>query len=76
MGAKNITVIGAGTMGSGIAHVFALYGYSVSLFDADPAVLEKARKTIQLNLERQVKKGLIDLAKSNYALENITLALY
>jgi len=52
-------VIGAGTMGNGIAHVLALHGWSVTLIDAVPAALERAQKTIRANLERQAKKGAI-----------------
>ena len=50
-------VIGAGTMGNGIAHVFAQHGWSVALIDTVPAALEKATATIRSNLDRQVKKG-------------------
>jgi 3-hydroxybutyryl-CoA dehydrogenase len=56
---KTIGVLGAGQMGNGIAHVFAQFGYQVVLFDIAPAQLEKAVKTIQLNLDRQAKKGAI-----------------
>lgn len=56
---KNITVIGGGTMGNGIAHVFAQFGFSVILVDVAPAVLEKALGTISSNLDRQVKKGTL-----------------
>jgi 3-hydroxybutyryl-CoA dehydrogenase len=52
-------VIGAGTMGNGIAHVFAQHGWQVSLIDTVPAALEKATATIRANLERQVKKGTL-----------------
>jgi len=52
-------VIGAGTMGNGIAHVFAQHGWQVSLIDTVPAALEKATATIRTNLERQVKKGTL-----------------
>jgi 3-hydroxybutyryl-CoA dehydrogenase len=52
-------VIGAGTMGNGIAHVFAQHGWSVALIDAVPAALEKATATIRSNLDRQVKKGTL-----------------
>jgi 3-hydroxybutyryl-CoA dehydrogenase len=52
-------VIGAGTMGNGIAHVFAQHGWEVALVDTVPAALEKATATIRSNLERQVKKGTI-----------------
>ena len=54
---KQAAVVGGGTMGNGIAHVFAQNGWSVTLIDAAPAALEKAHKTIRANLERQVKKG-------------------
>jgi 3-hydroxybutyryl-CoA dehydrogenase len=56
---KNITVIGAGTMGNGIAHVFALAGYSVALYDTAQEALQKALSTIRTNLERQHSKGTI-----------------
>lgn len=56
---KNISVIGAGTMGNGIAHVFALSGYTVSLYDISRESLIKALKTIEVNLDRQVAKGSI-----------------
>jgi len=56
---KQAAVVGGGTMGNGIAHVFALNGWSVTLIDAVPAALEKALKTIRANLERQAKKGTI-----------------
>ena len=56
---KNITVIGAGTIGNGIAHVFAQTGYQVSLFDISAASLERAVATIGKNLDRQVAKGTI-----------------
>jgi 3-hydroxybutyryl-CoA dehydrogenase len=56
---EKIAVIGAGTMGSGIAHVFAQYGYEVSLADISDKALEKAVQTIGANLERQKAKGVI-----------------
>ncbi|MCH2023123.1 MAG: 3-hydroxybutyryl-CoA dehydrogenase [Saprospiraceae bacterium] len=56
---KNIVVIGAGTMGNGIAHVFAMNGYSVSLVDVAESALEKAIATINNNLDRMVKKEKI-----------------
>jgi 3-hydroxybutyryl-CoA dehydrogenase len=56
---KQAAVVGAGTMGNGIAHVLALHGWSVAVIDAAPAALEKAQKTIRANLERQAKKGAI-----------------
>jgi len=54
---KNITVIGSGTMGNGIAHVFAQYGYNVNLTDVNDVALKKALDTIAKNLDRQVSKG-------------------
>jgi len=59
MAIKNITVIGAGTMGNGIAHVFAQYGYAVTINDIRADLIEKGVATISGNLDRQVKKGLI-----------------
>ena len=52
-------VVGAGTMGNGIAHVLAQHGWDVALIDTVPAALERAVGTIRSNLERQVKKGTI-----------------
>jgi 3-hydroxybutyryl-CoA dehydrogenase len=57
---KNITVIGSGTMGNGIAHTFAQHGFDVSLVDVNEDALNKAIQTITSNLERQIKKGTID----------------
>jgi 3-hydroxybutyryl-CoA dehydrogenase len=56
---KNITVIGSGTMGNGIAHTFAQHGFDVSLVDVSDDALSKALQTISNNLDRQVKKGTI-----------------
>jgi 3-hydroxybutyryl-CoA dehydrogenase len=56
---KNISVIGGGTMGNGIAHVFAQHGFDVTLIDVAPAALEKALATIAKNLDRQVAKGAL-----------------
>lgn len=55
----NISVIGAGTMGNGIAHVFAQKGFTVNLIDSSAAQLEKALKTIGTNLDRQIAKGVL-----------------
>jgi 3-hydroxybutyryl-CoA dehydrogenase len=57
---KNITVIGSGTMGNGIAHTFAQYGFEVALVDINADALAKAVQTITNNLDRQLKKGSID----------------
>jgi 3-hydroxybutyryl-CoA dehydrogenase len=56
---KRAAVVGAGTMGNGIAHVFAQHGWDVALVDTVPAALEKATATIRSNLDRQVKKGTL-----------------
>ena len=53
---KNIAVIGAGTMGNGIAHVFAQNGYKVNLIDISAEALDKAFKTIEKNLDRMLSK--------------------
>ncbi len=57
---QHISVIGSGTMGNGIAHAFAQYGFDVSLVDIHADVLDKALATIGANLDRQVKKGVLD----------------
>ena len=54
---KNITVIGAGQMGNGIAHVFAQHGFQVQLVDISSDRLDSAKATISKNLDRQVAKG-------------------
>ena len=56
---KQAAVIGAGTMGNGIAHVYAQFGWSVTLIDVSQQALDRARTTIQGNLDRQAKKGAI-----------------
>ena len=68
----NISVIGSGTMGNGIAHVFAQYGYQVSLIDISNDALKKALDTIKKNLSRQVEKGTISEEQKDRALQNIT----
>lgn len=70
---KNITVIGSGTMGNGIAHVFAMAGYEVNLFDIFDAALEKAMSTIDKNLDRMVSKGSITEVEKDAALKRIIL---
>ena len=69
---KNIAVIGSGTMGNGIAHVFAQNGYSVSLIDISQEALDKALGTIGSNLDRQIKKEIITEEVKNVTLNNIT----
>ncbi|HZY38578.1 MAG TPA: 3-hydroxybutyryl-CoA dehydrogenase [Mucilaginibacter sp.] len=70
---KNITVIGSGTMGNGIAHTFAQYGFEVALVDINKDALERAIKNINNNLDRQVKKGAIDEEIKSGALRRITV---
>jgi 3-hydroxybutyryl-CoA dehydrogenase len=72
--AQNISVIGAGTMGNGIAHVFAQYGFTVTLIDVNAEQLEKALSTITKNLDRQVAKQIITEAQKQSTLDNITFA--
>src|SRR3974390_3719705 len=57
---RTVAVLGAGTMGNGIAHVFARCGYTVILRDVDENFLVRARDTIAKNLDREVKKGKIE----------------
>jgi 3-hydroxybutyryl-CoA dehydrogenase len=66
-----IAVIGSGTMGNGIAHVFAQNGYQVNLIDINQAALDKALATIANNLDRQVTKGAIDAAVKTSTLANL-----
>jgi 3-hydroxybutyryl-CoA dehydrogenase len=68
---QKIGVIGAGQMGSGIAHVCALNGFDVSLMDVNPEALKKARDVIRHNLERQASKGKISEADVAAALGRI-----
>jgi len=69
---KNVAVIGAGTMGNGIAHVFAQFGYQVNLIDVSEAALERAVVTIGKNLDRQVAKGGLTEAQKAQTLQNLT----
>ena len=71
MSVKNITVIGSGTMGNGIAHVCAQFGYQVSLVDIAQTALDKAIQTITKNLDRQVQKGSITEEAKQQTLQNI-----
>lgn len=69
---KNVAVIGAGTMGNGIAHVFAQFGYNVNLIDVSEAALERAIGTISKNLDRQVAKGSLTEEQKAQTLQNLT----
>lgn len=68
---KNVSVVGAGTMGSGIAHVFAQTGHKVVLIDVNAVKLEKALTTIAKNADRQVSNGSITEEEKNLLLQNI-----
>lgn len=68
---KKVAVIGSGTMGNGIAHVFAQYGYNVSLIDVNEAALQNGLSTIEKNLDRQVGKQMLTNDEKEKALANI-----
>lgn len=68
---KEIGIIGAGQMGNGIAHICAQNGFNVKLIDSNPKQLESALQIIEKNLDRQVKKNIIDEATKNTATKNI-----
>ena len=69
---KNIAVIGAGTMGNGIAHTFAQAGFKVQLTDTNPAALKRAIDTISTNLDRMISKEIISDIDKNKTLANIS----
>lgn len=69
---NQIAVIGSGTMGNGIAHVFAQNGHRVNLFDISEAALEKGLQTISKNLDRQINKQLITEEIKQQTLQNIS----
>jgi 3-hydroxybutyryl-CoA dehydrogenase len=69
---KTIGIIGAGQMGSGIAHVCALAGFDVRLSDVDAAALDRARGNIERNIERQVARGKVTEADKQAALKRIS----
>src|ERR1051326_1224613 len=69
---QNITVIGSGTMGNGIAHTFAQHGYKVSLVDIKQEFLDKAISTVTKNLDRQVAKGGLTDEQKKSTLGNIS----
>ncbi|MEN9298094.1 MAG: hypothetical protein RLZZ429_407 [Bacteroidota bacterium] len=71
MPVTNVSVIGAGTMGNGIAHVFAQNGFSVQLIDVNAAQLEKALQTISKNLDRQIAKGTLTEEQKTATLSNL-----
>jgi 3-hydroxybutyryl-CoA dehydrogenase len=69
---EQTAVVGAGTMGNGIAHVFALHGHDVTLIDVDAGLLDDATSTIASNLDRQVNKDKIETADRDAALDRLT----
>ncbi len=69
---KHVAVIGAGTMGNGIAHVFAQFGHQVNLIDISQPALDKAIATISKNLDRQVSKGTLTEAEKEATLANLS----
>lgn len=70
---KSISVVGSGTMGNGIAHIFAQHGYEVSLIDIKSEFLEKALTTISKNMDRQVTKGAISQEEKDASLSRISI---
>lgn len=72
MAIKKIAVIGGGTMGNGIAHVFAQHGFKVNLIDVSETQLNRALENISKNLERQIDKNLIPVEIKQETLKNIT----
>lgn len=72
---EKVTVVGGGTMGNGIAHVFAQYGYPTTLVDIKQEFLDRALQTISTNLDRQIKKGVLTEAQKAQTLQRISLSL-
>lgn len=71
---KNISIVGAGTMGNGIAHVFAQYGFEVTLADISPEQIDKALSTISKNIDRQIAKGTFTEEAKQFTFNNLTTA--
>lgn len=72
---KHISVIGAGTMGNGIAHVCAQYGYKVTLNDIKQEFVDRGLKTISSNLDRQIKKGNLTEEQKTKTMANVSTSL-
>ena len=68
---SRVAVVGAGTMGNGVAHVFAQHGWDTALIDVAPGLLERGLATIRANFERQVKKGTVTAEQRDAALARI-----
>jgi len=71
---KNISIIGSGTMGNGIAHTFAQYGFSVTLIDIAKVQLEKGFSTIKENMDRMIQKGILTENQKQESLKRIVLS--
>ncbi len=69
---KNVTIVGAGTMGNGIAHVFAQNGFNVDFVDIKDEYIKRGIDTIKKNLDRQIKKGIISEEDKSAILQRIT----
>src|SRR6266566_1588276 len=72
---SRVAVVGAGTMGNGIAHVFAQHGWDTTLIDVAPGLLERVLAVIRTNLERQVKKGSVTAEQRDAALARIRTSM-
>ena len=72
MDIRQVGVVGAGTMGNGIAHVFARSGFAVTLCDVEQRFLDRGLETISKNLEREASKGKISAEEKAASLERIT----
>ena len=68
---KQIAIIGAGTMGLGIAHIMAQYELKVSLIDLSEEILIESKKIISTNIDRQIRKGLSRMNKKKYIIKHI-----
>ena len=68
---KKIAVIGAGTMGTGIAHIMAQYGLKVSLIDLNEKIIAESKRIISINTDRQIRKGVINEKHKKIILSNI-----
>ncbi|MFN5430205.1 MAG: 3-hydroxyacyl-CoA dehydrogenase NAD-binding domain-containing protein, partial [Cyclobacteriaceae bacterium] len=73
---NKIAVIGSGTRGNGIAHVFAQHGFKVSIIDISEDALKKAISTIDKNLSRQVEKGTITADAKQLTLSNLSTTTF
>ncbi len=72
---SRVAVVGAGTMGNGIAHVFAQHGWDTTLIDVAPGLLERVLAVIRTNFERQVKKGTVTAEQRDAALARIRTSM-